>query len=389
MEAERRILYHHRTLLDGAEGIHIREMIRAFEALGHRVITLSPGTAPDGVRGPAAASRLGGLMRRHLPRAFFEAGTAAYNVAEWGTARRAMRRWRPAFVYKRHALNDVGVLHAARAAGVPSVLEVNALYSSASLGQFEPLRFRRLARAAERTALELADVVVAVSSPLAAMVQDMAPRVRSVLVMPNGVDAARFHPAISGSTIRAQFDLPESAVVVGWCGIMRSWHGLDLLLHAVARTPCFLFLIGDGPERARVERGAQELGLQGRVRFAGRVPEADVPTYLAAIDIGVVADDLTRYASPMKLLEYMAMGKAVVAPDLPNIRDVLSDGVEGLLFEPGSVHLLAARLKELDDDDEARVRFGRNGRAKVETERNWIANAGQVLKLLYLTSKST
>ncbi|HUE85079.1 MAG TPA: glycosyltransferase family 4 protein [Vicinamibacterales bacterium] len=374
------ILYHHRTLLDGAEGIHIREMIHAFETLGHSVVMLSPGTAQS----HGAAGRFGEMVRRRLPRAFFEAGTAAYNVAEWRSARRAMGKLRPAFLYKRHALNDVGVLHAARAASVPSVLEVNALYSSASLGQFEPLRFHRLARAAERKALELADLVVTVSSPLSALVREIAPRVRSVLVLPNGVDATRFDPAIAGATTRARFDLPASAVVAGWCGIMRSWHGLDLLLKAIAQTRCFLFFIGDGPERVHVERMARELGVHDRVRFAGRVPEADVPAYLAAIDVGVVADDLTRYASPMKLVEYMAMGKAVVAPDLPNIRDVLSDGVEGLFFEPGMPDSLARKLASLEDAA-LRQALGRRGRLRVEAERTWRANARQVLHAIDVT----
>jgi glycosyltransferase involved in cell wall biosynthesis len=363
--------------MDGAEGIHIREMIHAFEALGHQVVTLSPGTA----HGHREAGRAGGMVRWMLPGAVFELATAAYNIAEWRSGRRMLRRLRPAFVYKRHALNDVGVLQAARDAGVPSVLEVNALYSSASLGQFEPLRFQRLARAAERKAIELADVVVTVSSPLGALVREIAPRVRSVLVMPNGVDAARFDPAISGSPIRTDFDLPESAVVVGWCGIMRSWHGLELLLSAIAQTSCLLFFIGDGPERPRIEQMVRELGLVDRVRFAGRVPESEVPRYLAAVDVGVVADDLTRYASPMKLLEYMAMGKAVVAPDLPNIRDVLSDGVEGLLFEPGSASSLAARLTNLEDPI-FRASLGRGGRRSAETDRNWFSNARRVLRAL-------
>jgi glycosyltransferase involved in cell wall biosynthesis len=368
------ILYHHRTLLDGAEGIHITAMIRAFETLGHRVTTVSPGTSS-----PAhGAGSIAAALRRVLPQAAFELAAAAVSISEGPTGGRLLKRLRPDVVYKRHALNDIGMLKAASAAGIPSVLEVNALYSSSSLGQFEPLRFPRVAVAIERAALELATIVVTVSSPLKALVHELAPRVRRVLVVPNGVDAGVFHPHISGARIREQLSLPQEAVVVGWCGIMRSWHGLGLMLDAIKGTDYFLLLIGDGPERAKLERMSAQIGVANRVRFAGRIPQAQVPEYLAAIDIGVVADDLTRYASPMKLFEYMAMGKPVVAPNLPNVCDVIKDGSEGLLFDAGSPSSLAMRLTELRDAD-LRVSLGTRGRAQVDRDRNWIGNATQIL----------
>ncbi len=370
-----KILYHHRTLLDGAEGIHIREMIRAFEAIGYHVTPLSPAAS---ARSGGEVATIPALARRVLAGRLFELAAAGYSISESRRGRRLMRDLRPDFLYKRHALNDVGMLSAARSAGVPSVLEVNVLYSSESLGQFEPLRFRRLGRAAERKALELADIVVTVSTPLKTLVLDIAPRARMVMVLPNGVDPVRFNPGIDAIALRAGYGFPDAAVVVGWCGMMRAWHGLDLLLDAVARTPYFLLFVGDGPERSNVEQRARAMGLGDRVRFAGRIAQTAVPEQLAAIDIGVVADDLTRYASPMKLLEYMAMGKPVVAPDLPNIRDVMADRSEGLLFEPGNAASLAAALQALADP-EARRRLGACGRTRVENDRNWLANARRVL----------
>jgi glycosyltransferase involved in cell wall biosynthesis len=363
--------------MDGAEGIHIREMIKAFEALGHTVVTSGPGASG----GDARASGWRGVLRRTLPQGGFELATAAYNIPEWYSGRRLLARTRPAFVYKRHALNDIGMLHAARAAGVPSVLEVNVLYSSMSLGAFEPLHFSRLARHNERKGLELADVVITVSSPLAELVRELAPNLRAMLVLPNGVDPRRFHPDISGSAVRTRFAIPADAVVVGWCGIMRSWHRLELLLEALGTTRHFLLLVGDGPARDSIERQARAMGLEERVKFAGRVAADDVPTYLAAIDIGVVADDLTGYASPMKLLEYMAMGKPVVAPDLPNIRDLVAHGSEAQLFTPGDACSLAAGFRELNDAH-VRQALGSRGRDRVEHERNWLSNAKRILSAI-------
>jgi glycosyltransferase involved in cell wall biosynthesis len=335
-----KILYHHRTLLDGAEGIHVREMVRAFEALGHTVTTFGP--AAGRANGAGLASR----VRRVLPQAGFELATIAYNLPERYSARRLLARTCPAFLYKRHALNDIGILQAARAARVPAVLEVNVLYSSRSLGEFEPLHFPRLARRTERKGLELADLVITVSSPLATLVKELSPNVRSLLVLPNGADPQRFRPDILGDAVRARFNIPPQATVVGWCGFMRSWHRIDLLLEAQRSSGQFLLLIGDGPTREDIAAQVREFGLETRVRFAGRVSEADIPGHLAAIDIGVVADDLTGYASPMKLFEYMGMGKPVVAPNLPNIRDVITHGVQGMLFEPGDAASLTAASAE-------------------------------------------
>jgi glycosyltransferase involved in cell wall biosynthesis len=159
---------------------------------------------------------------------------------------------------------------------------------------------------------------------------------------------------------------------------MRPWHGLDVLLRAISMTNLSLMLIGDGPDRARIERVCQQLGLAHRVCFTGRVPQTSMPEHLAAVDIGVVADDQTQYASPMKLLEYMSMSKPVVAPDLPNIRDIVTDHDEGLLFEPGSAESLAERLTTLEDGA-LRARLGARGRLRVEADRNWISNAQRVL----------
>ena len=361
--------------MDGAEGIHIREMIRAFQSLGHTVTTFGP-TA----RSHTQSAGLGGLVRRTLPQSAFELAAVAYNMPERYSVRRLLARTRPAFVYQRHALNDIGILQAARAAGIPSALEVNVLYSSRSLGEFEPLHFPRLARQMERKGLELADLVITVSSPLAALVRELAPNVRAVLVLPNGVDPQRFRPDIPGDAVRSRFGIPPRATVVGWCGIMRTWHRLELLLEAVRTTGYFLLLIGDGPARADIERLADRLGLNERVKFAGRVDQTEVPSHLAAIDIGVVADDLTGYASPMKLFEYMAMGKPIVAPDLANIRDVVTPHSEGLLFEPGSAASLALALSDLEDAT-VRTRLGEAGRRSVE-KRTWPGNATQVLRRL-------
>ena len=125
------------------------------------------------------------------------------------------------------------------------------------------------------------------------------------MVLPNGANPSRFTPAAQGSAeLRQVLGATPDSILVGWCGIMRDWHGLELLLTAAQHAPGVrLAIVGDGPDRARVEQITRELGLQARPVFTGRVPHEEMPKYVAAMDIAVAANDRTGYASPMKVLD--------------------------------------------------------------------------------------
>jgi glycosyltransferase involved in cell wall biosynthesis len=372
-----RILYHHRTLGDGAEGIHIAEMIKAFRALGHEVH----------VRGIAASENSGspravvGKMKAALPRAAFELAAAATNIAEYHDIRRTIERVRPDFVYKRHARFDVGVAHAAKRARVPLVLEANCLFGGTHYHTFEPMVLGGLAAKFERRALELSDVVLAVSTPLAREITSAADV--TPVVMPNGVDVERFDAArATPEPVRDKHGL-GSGVVIGWAGVLREWHGLELLLDALVDVrDARLLIVGDGPARGALEQRAAAAGVADRMTITGRVPHDAMPDHLACMEVAVVADDRTRVASPMKLLEYMAMGRAAVAPRLDNITDIVTDEVDGLLFSPGDRESLARTLQRLVSDSTLRQALGRTARATVEQTRTWKHNARRVLSLV-------
>lgn len=369
-----RILYQHRTQADGAEGVHIAEMIGAFRALGHDVRLA--GAVPGDTR-PVA----GGRLKAWLPEGLFEGVAAAYNVAEYAQVRRAIGAFQPDLVYVRHARFGAAAVLAARHAGVPAVLEVNCLFADEEYHQFEPLACRRLARVLERRALRTASHVVAVSTPLAGRVQRLG--VARVRLLPNGADTVRFDPArVDGRAIRQRY-VAEGTCLVGWAGILRAWHGLDLLLDAIARVDgVHLLLVGDGPARVDVEARAAALGLADRVHITGRVAHEAMPEHIAAMDIAVVAHDRTGVASPMKLLEYLSMARAVVVPDLPNIRDVVRPEVDASLFTAGDVAALAAAIARLAADPVARERLGQEARRQVLSERTWLANARAITALI-------
>lgn len=371
-----RILYHHRTLGDGAEGVHIEQMVRAFRGLGHEVRLLCVASSAESGGAPGRVAR----VKAAMPRAAFEAASVAVNMPEYVAARRAIREFRPDLVYKRHARYDVGTSRAASHCRVPLVLEVNAVFSAPLYHQFEPLAFPALSRSFERRALRSAAVVLAVSTPLARQI-DAVSGVDAV-VIPNGADPDSFAPETADATsVRTRYGLGTS-FTIGWTGVLRDWHGLELLLEALA---CIeharLLIVGDGPAQPAIEARAVELGVGERVCITGRIAHTAMPDHIAAMDVCVVADERTGVASPMKLLEYMAMARAVVAPDMENIRDVLTTETEGLLFRPGDSGALAEALRRLAGDAELRERLGSRARAQIVEGRNWRTNARAVLDL--------
>ena len=372
-----RILYHHRTLADGAEGVHIAAVVDAFRSLGHdvRVLGVGAGGAPSGHQ-PFV-----GRVRAAMPRACFEVASLALNVAEYATTVREIRRFKPDLIYKRHARFDVGALRAAWAHGVLSVLEVNCLFSQPPYVTFEPISLHAIAAGLERQALGLSTITIAVSSPLAAMARSFA-GVR-VDVVPNGADVTRFDPArADGARTRQRYAL-ANRLVVGWVGVLRDWHGLDLLVEAARDVPdAHLLIVGDGPHRSAIETRISGLGLAGRVTITGRIAHDDMPEHVAAMDVAVVAGERTGVASPMKLLEYMAMGKPVAAPALDNIRDVVEDRVTGMLFQPGDQRDLRTVLTVLAGDAALRASLGARARQSIEAGRTWPQIAQQILALV-------
>ena len=372
-----RILYHHRTLADGAEGVHIGEMVAALRGLGHEVHVVGLAAADS------AGARRDWIerLRSRLPQFLFELASVASNGVEYFGVRRALRAYRPDFVYKRHARHDVAALLAARRAGVPSVLEVNCLFTAPGYQQFEPLALPSIAAALERRAMRLASVVLAVSTPLARQISQLSGVASEV--MANGADPRAFDPdRADSSLVRSRYGL-GGGFVIGWTGVLRDWHGLELLLEALERLPeARLLVVGDGPARPALETAAAVAGVLDRLVITGRIPHHEMPAHVAAMDVAVVAHERTGVASPMKLLEYMAMAKPVVAPRLDNIRDVVDDGRNGLLFSPGDAADLARVLSNLRQDRALATQLGRAARATVTTVRNWPAMAARVVHLV-------
>src|SRR5262249_10883957 len=149
-------------------------------------------------------------------------------------------------------------------------------------------------------------------------------------------------------------------IVLGFAGFVRDWHGLGAVIELLGQreTPPSLamLVVGEGPALPALKARARALGIGDRVHFAGLIGRDAVARVIAAFDIALVPKCL-EYASPLKLFEYMALKKAIVAPNQDNIREILSNGVSALLFDPERPESMTTAITQLSADPELRARL--------------------------------
>ena len=141
-----------------------------------------------------------------------------------------------------------------------------------------------------------------------------------------------------------------------------------------------LWLVGDGDLKQLLIDRASERGLNNRLVLTGPVPYKQIPRYVKAMDICVIPDS-NDYRSPIKMFEYMAMSKTVVAPGYEPITKVIEDGVDGVIFEPQSWQCLASALERLVNHPDACVEMGARARKKILSKYLWINNAKEVIDI--------
>ncbi|MEA2563096.1 MAG: hypothetical protein QOH06_4600 [Acidobacteriota bacterium] len=387
-----KILYHHRTRAGDAQGIHISEIQRAFRNRGHEVVEVSLVESEAEAKADGGSARgLAGLASRvagRLPLPAKEAMEHGYNLVAYRRLSRSIREHRPDFVYERYAANTFAGLMAAKRHGVPFVLEVNSPLAMEK-AEHDGLFFKRLTRSIERKLCSDADVTIAVTRVLAGILETEGVPPGKVVVMPNGV-RNEFGMNGDGLAFRRGLGIPEDALVAGFVGWFRAWHGLERMIEAASSlrwrdAGIHLVLAGDGPAMPALRKMRADLGLQDRVFLCGSVPRGEIESALASFDVAV-QPAVTSYACPMKVIEYMAAGRAIVAPGSDNVRELLTDRETAVLCLGGPnpcTEDLRDAVVELARDAELRRRLGDSARRRIfERGYLWQENARRVEELV-------
>lgn len=235
-----------------------------------------------------------------------------------------------------------------------------------STGKPDDFLQHQLANAA---ALPVADRLIALASPHRDyLCRTLRLKPGRVDVIPNGVDTRRFVPPDDRARLRRELGLPD-APLAGIVAALRPEKNHALFLAAAARVvagmPAARFaVIGDGPERARLEQEAAALGLADRVLFLGA--RDDVPALMRALDVAVLSSKPVVETFPVTLLEALASGVPVVSTDVGSIADLVPEGEVGYLVAEGDADALAERIARLLSDPALRHRLGHAGRERVE-----------------------
>ena len=359
--------------------IHVQEVIRSLRGRGASIELFATRLGGDPPTG------LDAVPIHQLPQA--PKGEAAFREqfalsANHGLCTALTNAGAFDLIYERHSVWSYAGLEFARDCGIPGLLEVNAPLIE------EQRRYRRLvhqtdAQRAVARAFGAASALVAVSDEVGDYLNRHPAVRRGVHVVPNGVDAGRFTPhqppALPG---------PPGMFTVGFIGTLKPWHGVPSLIDAFAElhrldSQVRLLIVGDGPPRNELEAQATQHGDNGAVQFSGAVDSIEVPRMLTSMDVAVAPypalDDF--YFSPLKIFEYMAAGRAVVAAAIGQIGEMITDDVTGLLYPPGDTAALSAALQRLKGDPLLRRRLGTAARRAVMQDHTWDAIAVRILEI--------
>jgi glycosyltransferase involved in cell wall biosynthesis len=283
--------------------------------------------------------------------------------------------------HEHNGLFCIGATWACKRKGIPYVLTFSAdpIMELELVGRQLKGIHAWVAKKVTKFSFDYAQKIICVSKPAKQHLVDVwQVNSEKIVIMPNGVDIARFGAKYSPTDARSEYHL-DGKLIVSFVGGFQLWHGIDLLVESFAKVlhqipNSKLLLVGDGPARTSIEEKVKNLGIASSVQITGLVPQKKIPEILSAVDVAVIPypklpNEL--WFSPLKLYEYMAAGKAIVASRSGQIADVIQDGENGRLVNPGDIDDLANVIIRLLNNPDEREWIGKNARQQAVEQHSW------------------
>jgi glycosyltransferase involved in cell wall biosynthesis len=349
--------------------VRLKRIREVLGQLGHSatIITLrnciaaNAGAAEGSAAGSGATKR---LIKRCLPRRLWATlkDMAYQRSSNQFRAGLEARRDVPDLIIDYNFYWSDAAIRFAKQNRIPFILNVESLVAD-SIPEVMLSWVRKQGEAFEMRKYRGADRLWTVSAPLAtALIDRIGVDATAIDVVPN----AASRPAVPDVPLGG---IPAGALVLGFVGGFADWYSLDRLVAAFLELrrqfpQLTLLLVGDGPERPRIESLLQDAPHDAYV-LPGKVPHVEVSRYIARMDLCVITNH-TWWSSPLKLLEYGAQGKPVIAPNLPSITSMVSTD-EVQFFRVGDFREFTTACSSLLADPETRRRLGSNLLRAVET----------------------
>jgi len=375
------ILYHFRVRGIGAEGVHIAGIANGFQALGHEVAFVSP-TDTDPISNinkkflynASQKTKVLHFLADHAPQVCFECIELLYNVIGISKLKNQIHKTEFGFIYERYAFYNIAGALMSKKYNIPLIVEVNELSGHERVrGQI----MVPLAKKIEKLIFNQATLILVVSDFLKEHIAKMINSDRKILVIPNGVSREWVETEIPQSEIKGLQERLNitGKKVIGFVGGLDHWHSFDFLLELIGElkrnfSDIVLLIVGDGPLREYILSTADKLGLHDSIIITGIVPHEEVPKYISLFDIAIIPHS-NEFRSPIKLFEYMAAGKAVVAPATIPIKSVIKDRINGAIFKLGIKEDALETINNLFINNQLREDIGKNAKNTIRDNYLW------------------
>ncbi|MGF1564764.1 MAG: glycosyltransferase family 4 protein [Flavobacteriales bacterium] len=375
-------------------GVHMREMMHAMTELGHTIVPLIMGglEQPTGLEDEAISSihprkkKLRNQLKRLVPAKLWQTAKDVNLLRFDRYAQRQLeavvKREQPDLIYERGFYLSTAGVHVADKFGVQHILELNAPYPEERASMEGPSFLDFLGKMHEKTQLRMTHRVVVVSTALRDYVETrVVGTAHKTVVTPNAIRSDFAPPAdVAVDAQRKKLNL-EGKQVIGFIGSIFPYHGVDRLIEAFGRlcndhANLALLIVGDGAVLPELKKQAEVLECAADIVFTGRVPHHDAAMYVSLMHICVMPHS-NWYGSPVKVFEYGALGKTIVAPDLSPIRDVITSGLHGVIVKNNDLY---RSLHQCIESPELTASMARAFNEKVYKEHTWIRMAERALR---------
>jgi len=373
---------------EGGGKTHFIEVAQNLVKLGNELLILLPGYRPRDRKNYGLNVCYVPTFRKNV------LSYLLYEIVSFFYLTFYILKWRPDAIYLRQALFEIFPPIIARFFRVPYVIEKNGIMEDELRSRgFNEIVIKML-RLAEEINFRLSDKIICVTEGIK---REIARRYRvnegKLVVIPNGANIELFRP-LDKHECRRKLGLERDAFYIGFVGSFAPWQGLEVLIEAAKQvkeqgySQIRYILVGDGEQESILREKVQEYKLEQEILFTGRVAYEEVVNYMNAFDVCYLCKEGLSFGfSPIKLYEYLACGRPVIASRIDGVKEVIEEGECGYLFEAGDAEELAKRIIQSYQERETLQEMGLRGRRLVEGKYSWRAIAERVAEVLIEIAK--